>query len=171
MCDYSLCGLPNRLAVEGETLQAFRFPSGSMGLVSAHELHGESAAQARQMNLRLALKNFIRNLSRPGRRPMVVCVPPGAELIFRDIPPSLRQLHGVAAEECVRFTQTSFAVSAYRDAIQFRNGVTVGLQELPEGLRAEVLSLNGDFSDWRPPVSDSELRVSSSHRRHPRVGA
>jgi hypothetical protein len=32
MCDYSLHGLPNRLAVEGEGLVTYRFPTGSGGL-------------------------------------------------------------------------------------------------------------------------------------------
>ena len=36
MCDYSLAGIPNRLAVEGERLVACRFSTGSMGLASAH---------------------------------------------------------------------------------------------------------------------------------------
>jgi len=34
MCDYSLMHYPNRLAVEGEELMAYRFPSGSIGLAS-----------------------------------------------------------------------------------------------------------------------------------------
>src|SRR3954454_7268757 len=34
MCDYSLHGLPNRLAVEGEELVTHRFSTGSMGLAS-----------------------------------------------------------------------------------------------------------------------------------------
>ena len=32
MCDYSLAGLPNRLAVEGEQLVVHRFQTGAMGL-------------------------------------------------------------------------------------------------------------------------------------------
>jgi hypothetical protein len=35
MCDYSLAGVPNRLAVEGEELQVHRFPTGALGLTSA----------------------------------------------------------------------------------------------------------------------------------------
>ena len=38
MCDYSLCGLPTRLAVEGEELVVHRFRSGSMGLASPADL-------------------------------------------------------------------------------------------------------------------------------------
>ena len=34
MCDYSLAGIPNRLAVEGEELAVHRFPTGSIGLAS-----------------------------------------------------------------------------------------------------------------------------------------
>src|SRR6516164_7099987 len=35
MCDYSLAGLPNRLAVEGEQLLVYRFTTGAMGLASS----------------------------------------------------------------------------------------------------------------------------------------
>ena len=38
MCDYSLCGIPNRLAVEGEALVVHRFLTGSMGLASRADL-------------------------------------------------------------------------------------------------------------------------------------
>ena len=34
MCDYSLAGIPNRLAVEGEQLVAYRFSTGAIGLTS-----------------------------------------------------------------------------------------------------------------------------------------
>ena len=38
MCDYSLCGIPNRLAVEGEELVVHRFSTGSMGMASLADL-------------------------------------------------------------------------------------------------------------------------------------
>ena len=38
MCDYSLTGLRTRLAVEGEELIIYRFPTGSIGLTSASEV-------------------------------------------------------------------------------------------------------------------------------------
>jgi hypothetical protein len=34
MCDYSLAGIPNRLAVEGEELVVHRFTMGPLGLAS-----------------------------------------------------------------------------------------------------------------------------------------
>ena len=34
MCNYSLAGLPSRLAVEGEQLVVHRFPTGTLGLAS-----------------------------------------------------------------------------------------------------------------------------------------
>jgi hypothetical protein len=36
MCDYSLQGGPNRLAVEGEQLVTYRFPTGSVGLAALY---------------------------------------------------------------------------------------------------------------------------------------
>ena len=38
MCDYSLCGIPNRLAAEGEELVVHKFSTGSMGLASPADL-------------------------------------------------------------------------------------------------------------------------------------
>ena len=41
MCDYSLAGIPNRLAVEGEQLVVHRFPA-SMGLAPCPPLAADS---------------------------------------------------------------------------------------------------------------------------------
>src|SRR5205823_1117308 len=38
MCDYSLMGVPNRLAQEGEELRVHRFPTGTLGLASPADL-------------------------------------------------------------------------------------------------------------------------------------
>ena len=38
MCDYSLMGIPNRLAEEGEELVSHRFPTGSVGFASPRDL-------------------------------------------------------------------------------------------------------------------------------------
>ena len=38
MCDYSLEGLPNRLAVRGERLETHRFRSGSIGMASQWDI-------------------------------------------------------------------------------------------------------------------------------------
>jgi len=38
MCDYSLQGLPNRLAIEGEELVVHRFTTGAIGLAARKEL-------------------------------------------------------------------------------------------------------------------------------------
>ena len=51
MCDYSLGGLPNRLAVEGEELIVHRFPTQSIGLASPADLEpkpGDAAHLARE---------------------------------------------------------------------------------------------------------------------------
>ena len=64
MCDYSLAGVPNRLAVEGEHLVACRFSTGSMGLTS-----GDGPLWEWWF-----------------KQTPAVCVPPGARLLLRDIP-------------------------------------------------------------------------------------
>ena len=59
MCDYSLAGVPNRLAVEGEQLVVHRFSTGSVGLASP--------------------------CSSLSSKETAVCIPPGARLRLRDI--------------------------------------------------------------------------------------
>ena len=119
MCDYSLAGVPNRLAVEGERLVACRFSTGSMGLTS------------RDASLwRLWFKQT-----------PAVCVPPGARLLLRDIPKDLQRQVNVQATEEVTFVQLSAQAYQYRDAVRFRNGRELLLQRLKCGQRVEVLSL------------------------------
>ena len=72
-----------------------------------------------------------------------VCIPPGAHLIVKDVPPDLQRQFHVSAEEGVVFTQISADVNSYRDAIRFQNGCQIRLRGLREGMRVEVLSLAG----------------------------
>jgi hypothetical protein len=123
MCDYSLAGVPNRLAVEGEQLVVHRFPTGSVGLASpcSQVLSKETPA---------------------------VCIPPGARLRLRDIPQALRL--GLNATEEVTFVQLSAEAYQYRDAVRFQNGREILLQRLGCGQQVEVLSLaSGDIPEKR----------------------
>jgi hypothetical protein len=49
---------------------------------------------------------------------------------------------GVSSSEEVTFTQLTAAVNTYRDAVRFRNGYRLRLQDLAEGVRAQVLDLS-----------------------------
>ena len=119
MCDYSLAGVPNRLAVEGEELMVFHFPTGTRGLTSSYP-----------------------SLWRTWfKRTPAVCVPPGARLLLRDIPKDLRRRFDVRTTEEVTFVQLNAEAYQYRDAVLFRNGREVLLQRLTCGQRVEVLSL------------------------------
>ena len=125
MCDYSLAGLPSRLAVEGEQLVVHRFPTGTLGLASPHP-SGSRWWSAKQ--------------------PPAVCIPPGAKLLLRDIPENLQQHLGVGGTEEVTFAQLSATPYQYRDAVRFSNGQEILLQKLQCRQRVEVLSLSaGDF--------------------------
>ena len=121
MCDYSLAGLPNRLAVEGDQLVVHRFSTGAMGLAP----------------LRPSLKQL---LFPSGTR--AVCVPPGARLWLRDIPGYLQGRLQVGTVEEVTFVEQSAEAFRYRDAVRFSNGREILLQRLPCGVRVEVLSLD-----------------------------
>ena len=119
MCDYSLAGLPNRLAAEGEQLMVFRFPTGARGLAPP------TASPWRFWS----------------KQTPAVCVPPGARLLLCDIPKDLQRQFDVQATEEVTFVQLSAEAYQYRDAVRFRNGREVLLQCLRCGQHVEVLSL------------------------------
>lgn len=141
MCDYSLMAVPNRLAKQGEDLVAHRFPTGSLGLASPADVKriADPPVPARR-SLWCAVKEFF---NPPKTEPVpAVCIPPGARLELHDIPVRLQHEIGVGPVELVTFTQISAAVNSYRDAVRFRNGREVRLQELREGQRVRVVDLS-----------------------------
>jgi hypothetical protein len=125
MCDYSLHGIKNRLAREGEPLIVHRFHTGSKGLTSPEYL--EPSASPKGM---LA---FLKSMFAPVSQECAVCIPDGARLKLDGVPVTFRQLSEKSA--------------TYRDAVEFENGVKVRLQELEPGQRLEVLALS---SEMRP---------------------
>src|SRR6266851_3775035 len=124
MCDYSLAGIPNRLAAEGERLMVYRFPTGALGLTSP--------ATGRWLLW--------------SKQTPAVCVPPGARLLLSDIPKDLQQQFGVGGTEEVTFVQLSATPYQFRDAVRFRNGREILMQKLQCDQHVDVLSLSsGDF--------------------------
>jgi hypothetical protein len=163
MCDYSLCGLPNRLAAEGEVLEVHKFATGSMGMASPIGLRGKSDDHA------VKSRGFWNSLKRAFQSQFqsetAVCIPPGASLILTGIPPYLQERYGVEDQEGVRFLQTGVAVNFHRDAVRFQNGRIAGLQELPEGLQVEVLSLAHVFDEEpRELPQESSVYARPDHR-------
>jgi len=124
MCDYSLAGIPNRLAVEGEQLVVHRFPA-SLGLASP------CPPLARLWSWKAT---------------PAVCVPPDARLLLRDIPVDLQSQFHLGANEEVTFVQLSATAYEYRDAVRFKNGQEILLQKLRCGQRLDVLCLSGTES-------------------------
>jgi len=146
MCDYSLHGLPNRLAKEGEDLVAHRFPTGAIGLTSPAELCRMADSTRPQKK---GLWSLIKSAFVPPGMPEIpaVCVPPGAKLRMLDIPANLQTELGVSAREEVVFTQTGLSPHTYHDAVRFSNGRQILLQLLREGQRVQVFSLALDESE------------------------
>src|ERR1700735_1634162 len=99
MCDYSLYEFPNRLAREGEELVTYRFPLGSMGLVSPVEL--EKAQGKENVQSKPSDEGYWGPVRRPWELSRyrlsdqssvcAVCVPPGARLILKDISPLMQR--------------------------------------------------------------------------------
>jgi hypothetical protein len=124
MCDYSLAGIQNRLAVEGEQLVIHRFTTGTLGFASPCS-------------------------SLLSRETPAVCIPPGARLRLRDVPQDLQLQLGVRATEEVTFVQLSAEAYEHRDAVRFDNGREILLQRLHRGQQAEVLSLASDDLQYK----------------------
>ena len=140
MCDYSLAGLPNRLAVEGEQLVVYGFTTGAMGLAPSCS----------------GLKRFFF----PSRTP-AVCIPPGARLRLHDIPWHLQKRLRVGEVEEVSFVQQSAEAFTYRDAVRFANGKELLLQFLRCGQRMDVLSLSpedGSEEKTKHQIREEEYR-------------
>jgi len=134
MCDYSLHGIKNRLAEEGETLVVHRFYTGSKGLTSPKYLEPVDTP-----------RGFIGSLKKIFAAPpkeCAVCIPDGAKLILRGISVGLQRTHGLSASEPVTFRQLSEEAATYRDAVEFKNGTRVRLQELEEGQAIDVVALS-----------------------------
>jgi hypothetical protein len=136
MCDYSLHGIKNRLAKEGETLIVHGFYTGSKGLTSPEYL--ELSRSPRSM---LAL---LKSMFVTAPNECAVCVPDGARLKLDGISQQLREIHHLSAMETVTFRQLSASFATYRDAVEFGNGEKVRLQELEEGQRVVVLALSSE---------------------------
>jgi hypothetical protein len=159
MCDYSLHGIENRLAVEGEILVVHRFYTGSKGLTSPQYLKPfeQSKGWIAALKRMFAARN----------RVCAVCIPDGAQLMVHGISPALQQAHVLAATEAVVFRQLSANAGIYRDAVEFRNGAKLSLQELVEGQQIQVLALSSEKTNV-PEVRSSGRHVwqTESAGRH-----
>ena len=137
MCDYSLMGVPNRLASCGEELVVRRFHTGTMGLAPYSDLQPVAQTQHATFWEKLN-QHFMAPQPKPS---CAVCVPPGAQLMLENIPQVLQNSLRVGAAEAVTFTQIGAEPYTHRDAVMFRNGRTLLLQHLQEGQRVRVLQL------------------------------
>jgi len=148
MCDYSLHGIKNRLANEGEHLCVHKFHTGSKGLASVTDLKNleKPAPAPAGAGIWARFKCWVENQRRwinddLKRALPAVCIPPGARLQVDGIPAPLQKQFGVGPCEEVTFVQLTAEPLRYRDAIRFNNGQEVLLQKLSDGLRMDVLSL------------------------------
>jgi hypothetical protein len=164
MCDYSLMGVPNRLAVAAEELVVHRFRTGSLGLAAPLDLEPTSVPTEHPKSLWTRLKLFFNPPEKQSVR--AVCIPPGARLVLEGIPHPLQHALGVGPIELVTFTQVTAsgrisgqfeAAGSYRDAVHFKNGREVRLQDLCEGQRMWVMDLSGP--DSSEPVREAITRV------------
>jgi hypothetical protein len=145
MCDYSLHGVKNRLANEGDQLFVHKFHTGSKGLASVTDLWNLDKP-APGVGVWVSFKCWVENQRRwingDLRRALpAVCIPPGARLHVDGIPAPLQKQFGLGPHEEVTFVQLTAEPFRYRDAIRFNNGQVILLQKLSDGLRMDVMSL------------------------------
>jgi hypothetical protein len=152
MCDCALMGVPNRMAVEGEQLVVHRFRTGSLGLAAPDSTNPRTG---RPHGFWVRLKLFFTPIQPDSVR--AVCMPPGAQLVVEDIPEQLHLAIGVSEIELVTFTRIQ-APGTYRDAVRFKNGHAVRLQELCEGQRMWVMNLS-PRAEASEPLLDAVSRV------------
>jgi hypothetical protein len=152
MCDYSVVAERSRLAVEGEELVAYRFASGSIGLVSPDD----ATHHARESGWRAWFS--------PRVSPCAVCVPPGARLLLWDLPERIQQLAGVGPAEMVTMVQATYLEGRHRDGVLFRNHQQVLLQRLSEGQRLTVISLSSEEPSEPEPAVRYEPAPELSSR-------
>jgi hypothetical protein len=154
MCDYSLCGIPNRLAVEGEDLLVHRFSTGSMGLASLADLRECKRIKetAPRRSLWHRLSDWLQQADQFANAP-AVCIPPGAQLTVRNIPEALQRRFHLEQEETAVFTQLTSESNRYRDAVRFHGDCEILLQYLPEGMPMQVVSLEGATERVPPTVT------------------
>jgi hypothetical protein len=140
MCDYSLMGVPNRLACEGEDLVVYEFRTGSRGLTADTSVTNTDTVQPECKSFRSFAKRLFGKLEAKPER-VAVCIPPGARLLLSDIPEEVQNSFAVGSSEEVTFTQLTAMPYRYRDTIRFRNGREILLQRLNKGQRVRVLEL------------------------------
>jgi hypothetical protein len=150
MCDYSLHGIKNRLAEEGETLLVHRFYTGSKGLTSPDYLTPIEKPKG--------FKAILKSIFFPQNTECAVCIPDGAKLMVSGISPAVRQSHGLSESENVTFRQLSAEASTYRDALEFKNGVKLLLQDLEECLIVQVVALSSEEAASREAMPFRSLR-------------
>jgi hypothetical protein len=156
MCDYSLLSFTNRLAVNGEQLVSYRFPSHSLGLASPADLKSSTSSQRGAGSRRSCWSQLKNWLFSPepftNKEVPAVCIPPGSRLRVMGIPEKMQRRFGVGPVEQVTFFERSASTYEYRDTILFANGRPALFQDLHEGLRFEVVSLGMIDAELEPEV-------------------
>jgi hypothetical protein len=168
MCDYSLYGIKNRLANEGEQLFIHRFHTGSKGLASVTDLRNLENPALAPAGVWARFKCWVENQKRWINDELkialpAVCIPPGARLHVDGIPAPMQKRFRVGPREEVTFFQLTGEPFRYRDAIRFNNGHEVLLQKLSDGLRMDVLclSLAEEAPEPKPAARSSILEQVS----------
>lgn len=148
MCDYSLQGIRNRLAEQGETLVVHRFQTGSKGLTAPETVKHDDGPKTWMA--------AIKRLFAIRAEECAVCIPDGAQLVLSGIPLRLQRHYGISATERVVFRQLSADAATYRDAVEFKNGSRARLQELDEGQSVKVVALSSEEVEVFEEVPQTE---------------
>jgi hypothetical protein len=181
-CDYSLMGIPNRLAKDGEKLVRCKFLTGAMELAPPADV--KQYVESRPA-VRRGFCGSLRGMFSVRERKAVspVRIPPGARLVVQGIPKGIRRSAALGQNATVIFTHLTADANTYRDAIRFEERNEGSLQELGERQRILVLDLasaaprEAEMAERGPyraaldsPARDLILEDIGSHRIWPNRG-
>jgi len=167
MCDYSLQGLPNRLAEEGEQLVTYRFRTGSIGMASIAQVAERQRPRpaGERRSWWVAFKAWMAG-SNDQDDMCAVCIPPETRLLMSRTPERMRRGASLNALEVVTFVQLSAEAYQFRDAIRTSGGKELLLQSIPEGvmfqvLRANPVVENANVLEWQSAPAPMEQEPAS----------
>ncbi len=120
--------MPQRLAMEGETLITYRFRTGRIGLASPGEISAARQIRGRRSYPHGSVPwNSVSILrSRPP------CAYPGAHLRINSVPAAIAREFGVGSVEDVTFVALHASACLHGDAIRFGNGRHLLLERFRE---------------------------------------
>lgn len=135
-------GVKSRMAEAGDELVVFRFPAGVLGFASREELDElklDPTSRWERFRQIFAQHHAIRITA--------VHIPYGSHLILRQLPPAVRGKAGLADTEEAIYVRCPDCSRRPCDALRFRDGRHILIQNLLEGQEAYLMYVPVDVRE------------------------